>query len=546
MDPTREQAYRDLGLWTDDRIGWLLRDATDRGPDSDFLVFGDDTYTYRQVSTWVDNAAADLVAAGLGVGHRLLLQLPNCLEALIYQLAAFRIGVVVAPVIAIYRAHELGHIVDDLRPDAVVVAAELGDRTPTAEFDEILTRRRMAGVARFCVGPPPPGWRETVRWRPDLGVAALTNALPDPLPAAECCLILYTSGTTALPKGVMLSSRALLSQARCFQQTLELDADDCVVCVAPLSHLAGFLNGFLLPAVAGARTLLLPRWDPDAAVADIERYRGTFCVSAPVFLADVVSRYEHGASPGYRLDLWCCGAAPPPPGLVERAEKVGIRAFRAYGMTESSGSCTLARRGDPLALRAGTDGRVVDGAQVQAVDEHRAPLPDGEQGELRVRGPQLLIGYTDAGHSAAQIDGDGWFYTGDVGVVDGEGWVQLRGRLKDIVNRGGEKFSTRDIEESIGAHPDVASVAVVGVPDERLGEVVGAFLVLAPGASWHGPGPVLEHLDRLALARPKRPVEWHVLDELPMTATGKVQKTKLLQMRSGVDRTPREEDEISR
>lgn len=527
IDTARFDHYHAAGLWTDDRIGWMLRDATDQGPDRDFLVFEDRSLTYREVSAWVQRAATDLVATGLGPGDRMLLQLPNCLEALVYQLAAFRIGVVVAPVIAIYRSHELGHIVDDLMPRAVVVASELGDRTPTAELDQILGDRGLTGTVKYCVGTAPHGWHETVR---SDGPAPPTVDLPDPLPPQECCLILYTSGTTALPKGVMLSSQALISQARCFQQTLDLGPSDTVVCVAPLSHLAGFLNGFLLPAAAGARTVLLPKWDPDAAVDTIERHRGTFCVSAPLFLSDVVERYEHGHSADHRLGLWCCGAAPPPPGLIERADAVGIKAFRAYGMTESSGSCTLARKDDPLELRGGTDGRAVGGVEISAVDEHRNPLPSGEQGELRIRGPQLLLGYTDPTHTTVQLDDDGWFYTGDVGVVDDDGWVRLRGRLKDIINRGGEKFPTRDIEDAIGSHPEVAAVAVVGVPEERLGEAVAAFLVLSPGSEWHGPGPILDHLTSLDLAKAKRPVEWHVLDTLPMTVTGKVQKTKLVEI----------------
>jgi acyl-CoA synthetase (AMP-forming)/AMP-acid ligase II len=255
-----------------------------------------------------------------------------------------------------------------------------------------------------------------------------------------------------------------------------------------------------------------------------------------VFLLEVVRRYEEGRSPGHRLGTWCCGAAPPPPGLIERADRVGVRAFRAYGMTESSGTCTLAAPTDPLSSRAETDGRVVGGAEVQAVGDDRETLPPGQVGELRIRGPQLLLAYTDAAHTTAQIDAEGWFYTGDIGEVDQDGWVRLRGRLKDIINRGGEKFSTRDIEESIGSHPDVATVAVVGVPHNRLGEAVAAFLTLAPGARWHGPQPLLEHLDRLALAKAKRPVEWHVLDALPMTPTGKLQKAKLLEMRSAMDR----------
>lgn len=532
----REAGYREAGLWTDERLGWMLPRTAAGNPDQPLLIFEEETLSYADVVAWVDHTAADLVARGLRRGDRLLVQLPNCLEALIYQLAAFRAGIVVAPVIAIYRSHELGHIVGDLRPRGVVSIGELGERRPTEEFDQLLEKAGLDdaeadGVVRWAVGPPVPGWHPSTP-RPAASAGSETGELPEPLGPEECCLILYTSGTTSAPKGVMLSSRALISQARTFQRALDLDGDDCIVCTAPLSHLAGFLNGCLLPAMCGARTVIMPRWDPDLAVAAIERHRGTFCISAPVFALDVVARYEAGTSPDHRLTTWCVGAAPPPPGLIERAEAVGVTAFRAYGMTEASGTATLAGRADPLDRRAGTDGRIVPGTELQAVDEHRNPLPPGQVGELRLRGPQLLLGYTDPAHTAAQIDEDGWFYTGDVGEVDGDGWLVLRGRIKDIVNRGGEKFSTRDIEDAIAAHPSVSMAAVVGAPDERLGEVVAAFVVLAPGEAWTGPEALLDHLAARDLAKPKRPVQWLVVDALPMTATGKIQKNKLLDLLS--------------
>jgi acyl-CoA synthetase (AMP-forming)/AMP-acid ligase II len=165
--------------------------------------------------------------------------------------------------------------------------------------------------------------------------------------------------------------------------------------------------------------------------------------------------------------------------------------------------------------------------EIEAVGPGRQPLPPGGEGELRIRGPQLLTSYTDPGLSKAQIDDDGWFYPGDAGVVDAEGWIRMTGRLKDIINRGGEKFSTLDIEVAIASHPDVAAVAVTAVPDPRLGEAVGAWLVLAPGATWAGPDPIIAHLEAARIARQKIPTHWHVVAALPATASGKIQKHAL-------------------
>jgi acyl-CoA synthetase len=167
---------------------------------------------------------------------------------------------------------------------------------------------------------------------------------------------------------------------------------------------------------------------------------------------------------------------------------------------------------------------------IQAVGDDRQPLPFGEEGELRTRGPQLMDAYTDPEVNARQMDDEGWFYTGDVGFVTEDGWIRMTGRVKDIINRGGEKFSSQDIEYAIIGHDDVREVAVAGVPDTRFGEVVAAFLVLHEGVVWTGPEGILEHLERRSLAKPKFPVVWHVLDALPRNPTGKVQKNKLQEL----------------
>jgi acyl-CoA synthetase (AMP-forming)/AMP-acid ligase II len=202
--------------------------------------------------------------------------------------------------------------------------------------------------------------------------------------------------------------------------------------------------------------------------------------------------------------------------------------MRCYGMTETAGVCAAAPASADVERRSQWDGQVLAGMEIQAVAPDRAPLPPGTEGELRIRGPQLLTAYTDPERTREQLDGEGWFYPGDIGVVDEQGWVRMSGRLKDIINRGGEKFSALDIESAIAAHPDVAAVAVTAIPDERLGEAVGAWIVLASGAEWHGPERIIEHLEAARLARQKIPVQWTVVPSLPTTASGKIQKNKLV------------------
>lgn len=523
---TLQEHWRARGLHTDERIGWMLTRAAERWPRREAMVFEGQRITYHDLWRWCSGVAEDLLQGGLRPGDRLLWQLPNCLEAVVLHFAAWRVGAVCVPVVPLYREHEMARILQDVQPRAVAFSTQLGARRPVREMERLMAEVGVTPTLRYAVGARHDGWL-SVRDAPPDGVPDSGRCLPDPLPADECCLILYTSGTTSIPKGVRHSSRSLLAEASTWRLTYGFGFDDTFLMGAPVSHIAGLLVTLVVPASSGARTVLLPAWDPDSAVALAEKERATFCVGASIFLEGFVERYERGCSPSHRLNMFLCGGAAVPPSLIERAEACGIRAWRCWGMTEAP-TTTLAAPDDPLELRAYRDGRASEGTEIEAVDEHRRPLSPGEIGHLRVRSPEQMLGYTDPEVTAREVDGDGWFYTGDVGTVDADGWVTICGRLKDIVNRGGEKFSCQEIEQVIATHPAIASVAVLGVPDERLGEKVAAFVTLRPGADWPGRQALLDHVESARLARPKQPVEWRVLDAIPVTLSGKIQKDRLL------------------
>jgi acyl-CoA synthetase (AMP-forming)/AMP-acid ligase II len=505
-----------------ERVGYLLSDQAARTPDRELFVFEGRRVSYGEFDVWVTTVAFDLVRRGVRRGDRVMVQLPNCLEALVLQVAAFRIGAIDMPVIPIYREHEVRQIVAESRPAVVAAAARLGAREPAAELDGICAGLGHEPVVRYLVGGDRPGWCPVAA----PGEVAPAE-LPEPLPADEPALLLYTSGTTSAPKGALLSSAALIAHMRNFKVALDV-AEDCVIlCATPVSHLGGFVAGVIFPAFLGARSVIMPGWRPDEAVEVVEQEGASLAMGATVFLADLVQRYEAGAATQHRLSLYACAGATLPPSLVLRAEAVGVRAMRCYGMTETAGVCAAAPGNAPIERRSQWDGQILAGMEIQAVGAGRVPLPPGTEGELRIRGPQLLSAYTDPERTREQLDGEGWFYPGDIGVVDDQGWVRMSGRLKDIINRGGEKFSALDIESAIASHPDVAAVAVTAIPDERLGEAVGAWIVLAAGADWHGPARLVEHLETVRLARQKIPVQWTVVPSLPTTASGKIQKNKL-------------------
>ncbi|MGW0593803.1 class I adenylate-forming enzyme family protein [Streptosporangium sp. NPDC002607] len=518
----RHAGYRAIGLWSDDRIGDLLPSQAKRYPDKELFCFEERRITYREFDGWTKTVAADLVRRGVRRHDRVLVQLPNCLEALVLQVAAFRIGAVDVPVVPIYREHEMRRILADCRPAAIAAAAELGSRRPVEEFDNLLAELGLAPAVRYVVGGHRDGWEQVPAEEAEDDVE-----LPEPLSAEEPALLLYTSGTTSAPKGALLSSQALLAHMRNFQEALGAGEQTVTLAATPLSHLGGFVAGVVFPAFLGGRSVITRGWQPDEALSLIEREHVSLMMGATVFVSDLVDRYERGLSPSHRLPTYACAGAAIPAPLVDRAAEVGVTVVRAYGMTETAGVCAIASSGDPLARRREWDGRLLRGMEIQAVDEQRRLLPPGTVGELRIRGPQLLSRYTDPQLTKAQIDEDGWFYPGDVGRVDAQGWVQMTGRSKDIINRGGEKFSTMDIELAIASHPDVEAVAVTAIPDERLGEGVGAWLVLKPGAEWRGTEPLIAHLEAEKLAKQKIPTRWHVVAEIPRSAAGKIQKHRL-------------------
>ena len=527
VPPELAQVYVDRGWWTSDRIGDLIGERAQRFPERELFSFEGRRVTYGQFDAWVTRVAIDLVAHGVRPGDRVMVQLPNCLEALVMQVAAFRIGAVDVPVVPIYREHETAQILVDARPSVVAVAAELGSRMPYREVDTVLEQLGQQPLVRYLVGGTAPGWNAV----PPLDAAPAPEpiTLPEPARADLPAVILYTSGTTSAPKGAVLSSRVLFAHLRNMETIAALDEDTVIAAGTPLSHLSGFLAGLLLPAFLRARSVVLAGWRPDDAVDVIAAERVTTMLGATIFLQDLVARYAAGAGAPHRLPQYLCAGAAIPSQLIQSASSVGIFATRNYGMTETAGICTGATADDPLDRRARWDGRLLPGMQIQAVDPDGNLLPDGSEGELRIRGPQLFDGYTDDALTATQFDSDGWFYPGDIGIVD-DGWVRMTGRSKDIVNRGGEKFSTHDIELALLDHPDIVAAAVTAVPDDRFGEAVGAWVVLADGIEWAGPRTYLQHLDNSRLAKAKLPVEWHVVATIPTTASGKVQKFRLSEL----------------
>jgi acyl-CoA synthetase len=515
----RYEEYRRLGYISDMTMSASVRRAARQWGSRPALVEADRQLTYHELLECVERVGAWLTDAGIGPGDVVCWQTPNWWEAHVLGLAVWHVGAVSSPIAPFYREHELRHVVEQVRPAVVVAAASFRGFAHAEAFDDLLADVGRSAIPKIVLRGFRSGWTafEDVISHGRRAESAVTGA-------DEPCLVLFTSGTTSKAKAAVHSSRTLLAETRQLADAWGLGWEDVAYMAAPLQHITGVLNAMTIPLLVGACAVIAERWDPERAVADMTRHRVTYSAGATVFLQELTES-ARDARIHLPLRMFACGGAAVPRAVMERSEEQGIPAARVYGMTELP-TVTVMNRAYPFDMRSDTDGAVAPGVEVQVVDDRSVALPTGFAGELIVRGPERMLGYLDPVANQAALDDAGWFHTGDVGVLDGNGFVTITGRLKDVINRGGEKFSARDIEDLLAAHPAVRQAAVVAGPDPRFGEVPVAFIVLEGGGQASA-NELSGHLHATGLARQKTPVAWHFVDGLPMTPSGKVKKFQL-------------------
>jgi acyl-CoA synthetase (AMP-forming)/AMP-acid ligase II len=412
------------------------------------------------------------------------------------------------------------NILEQVRPRAIVAASRYRRRHLPEELDQALSATGLNDVARLVAGTGSAGWLSMD--------AAGPGALPSsarPGSPANPCLVLFTSGTESAAKAVLHSPAALHHELRSTITEWGLTFRDSMFMASPMTHITGLLQGFLLPARVGASAVLMDHWNGDEAVDLIEKTGASYMAGAAPFLRELLAGYRASSYDRSSLRQYCCGGAAVSPALITGADDLGIAAYRAWGMTELPTS-TLANELDPLELRATTDGRLAPGVELRVVDESGDVLPVASTGELHLRGPEMLLGYLRAEHNDTAFTEDGWLRTGDLGSLGEDGFVRITGRLKEIINRGGEKFSAREIEDAVLQHPQIGQVAVVAVPGGRLGEQIAAAVVS------DRKDLTIEEVGRAVtgagLSKHKQPERLLVLDCLPTNATGKTDKNRIV------------------
>lgn len=517
MPATCEGEWRQLGLWQDLSLAQAMALAAHERPGAPLHFFGPDgerKTTLREIHAQGIKLAGSFHALGLRPGDTIAMQLPNCLENAVIIQAAAALGCTLLPIVHIYGPHELSHILADSRAKVLIVPNKW---------------RNIDYVERLSRLPELPHLQHRIVIGATVsdGMIPLGELPAGPLPEIEVspddlALLLYTSGTTAAPKGVRHSSRSLLAELTA--QRRNSPRDEFGLSPWPSGHIAGTL-GVMGHALLGRPMVILESWDPALAAELVERFEVRQMSGTPFHLSGLMETAARDGRDLSSFSQFLIGATTVPASLVAASEAAGIRCCRCYGSTEMP-TVSQCDPEDPLEKRLNTDGRPNPGVEVRIVDDLVEEVPPGEEGEVAARGAERFIGYTDPEIEAASFIPGGWFLTGDIGRLDSDGYLAITDRKKDIIIRGGENISSREVEELLLAVPGIREAAAIGIPDPRLGERICAVVSVDESS------PVtLEAIDaafrQIGVARQKTPESLILVGEFPRTPSGKVQKAEL-------------------
>jgi fatty-acyl-CoA synthase len=483
-------------------------------------------YTYAQLGTAVDELARALMAAGLATGDRIGIWAPNCAEWTLVQYATAKLGAILVNVNPAYRTSELEYALKQSGCRMLVAAPAFKTSDYRAMIEGV--RPSLPELERV-VFLDSPDWDELMAGAPDVPADEL-RARSDALAPDDPINIQYTSGTTGFPKGATLTHRNILNNGYFVGQGCRYTEEDRICIPVPFYHCFGMVMGNLGATTHGAAMVIpAPAFEPEATLRACAQERCTSLYGVPTMF---IAQLDHPRFADYDLSSLRTGimaGSPCPVEVMKRVieqmhmSEVGI----CYGMTETSPVSTQTAHDDPLDKRVGSVGRVHPHVEVKIVDpEGGATVARGDPGELCTRGYSVMAGYwNDPERTAEAIDPDGWMHTGDLATMDEEGYVNIVGRSKDMVIRGGENVYPREVEEFLYSHPDIADVQVIGVPDERFGEELMAWVIPRAGASLDADAVRAFCQGRIAHYKIPRYVK--TVDAFPMTVTGKVQKFKM-------------------
>ncbi len=514
------------------------------------------SWTWRELTEQAEDIAGSLLRLGIRAGDTVAYQLPNWGEFVAVSLAALRVGAICCPLMPIFRERELAFALRRSKAKVLFIPEEFrgrdyprevarlakdvqGDAADSGELPSAL--RHVVVLSPGSADSEPLPDNTDLSWYrfADLldGADGLGNSpeLPAHPSPTELAQLLFTSGTSGEPKGVLHRFDALSRAAAMHIRHLGLGADERVYIPSPLAHQTGFLYGMWVAFVLGVPQIVQPVWEPHQALRALNAHGGTFVQAATPFLMDLVKAVGEGAKPPETLRVFVATGAAVPRALAERATRVLSTAVcGAWGSTESCLG-TLSAPGDEAGKVWGTDGRPLEGVRIRVTDDRGTELAAGQEGNFELHSDCMFVGYLDRPDLTSEaFTADGWYRTGDLAVLDPSGFIRISGRVKDIINRGGEKIPVAEIEQLLHNHPAVADVAIVAMPDDRLGERACAFVVPA-GEPESVDADSLDadsldlvamrrYLDEYGVARQYWPERLELVRSLPRNSVGKVQK----------------------
>jgi HIP---CoA ligase len=510
------------------------------------LVDGDRLVTYRDLEVEMMAAARAMVAIGIGHGDHVAIWAPNSAQWIYAALGAQAAGAAIVPLNTRFKADEAAYVLTKSRAKAVITVADFGIdfvgmlREHDATNASNATHASNASNATQPAGAPPvivargsasgtTAWSEFLRHGEHVDVAVVQQRMAA-LSPEDRSDVMFTSGTTGHPKGVVLthgqSLRAFGDYCDCF----ELSEHDTALVIPPFFHSFGYKGGWLACFMRGATVITVTTFDPLESMQLIERHRVTFVPGPPTLFTDILNHPRRADFDLSSLRVAMPSAASVPVQLIRRIrDELGCKSVGGYGLTESTAICTLNQIDDDPEILATTVGRAAPDLEIAIFDDEGRELAHGTPGEIWIRGYTVMSGYLDDPvETAKAVDASGWLHTGDIGTLDDAGYVRITDRKKDMYIVGGFNVAPAEVEAQLRRHDSIGHVAVIGVPDPRMGEVGAAFVVPRPGLT--------VDLDALAawakehMANFKVPRYWHVVDALPVNASMKVRKTELREL----------------
>jgi long-chain acyl-CoA synthetase len=503
----------------DFNLAVMLRESARSAPAKTAVILGEARLSYAQLDELSDKLAANLTAAGLAIGDRVGLQLPNIPQFVIAYFGILKAGGVVVPMNVLLKAPEIAYQLEDSGARALITYGGFADEAAKAAEAAALTSLYIVGeTVGEAGGGAAPFEALLAGDAPGSQLAARSPADP--------AVIIYTSGTTGTPKGAVLSHIGLYMNADIPGRLFEFSADDVALVALPLFHVFALSSIMNTCVLLGGTMTLVPRFDPRAVLEIMQRDRVTVFMGVPTMFIALLQAVDSADYDLASLRVAVSGGAPIPAEVIDSFEsRFGVAILEGYGLSESSSTATF--NISVSERKVYSVGKPIWGTSVQIWDDDSRPLPPGADhvGEVVLRGMNIMTGYHNNPEATAKAFAGGWFHTGDLGYIDEDGFLFIVDRIKDLIIRGGYNVYPREVEEVLYAHPAVAEAAVIGVPDPKMGEEVRAIVAVRPGQSVTEAELIEFVKERAAAYKYPRTIEFR--DSLPKGATGKILKKEL-------------------